>query len=426
MNRAALFLAALLVFLAGTARAQLTIEITGGGANQIPIAILPFVGETMLPQSVTEIVEHDLSRSGRFRTLFVGGVSPLPAEPSQVNFADWKSRLADALVIGQTQRLPDGRFEVRFRLLDVPKQTQIGGIVFTLTAAQVRLTAHKIADFIYEKLIGERGVFSTRIAYVVKQGSRFELRVADADGQGAQSILISPEPIMSPAWSPDGTRMAYVSFQNKKPIVFVQSLSASRQPAPVANYRGSNSAPAWSPDGRQLAVVLTKDGGSQIYLMNPDGSNLRRITFSGAIDTEPFFTRDGQFIYFTSDRGGSPQIYRMPAGGGEASRVTFDGDYNVSPRISPDGKTLAYIARNSGRFQLMAMDLDTRQAQPLTDGQNDESPSFAPNSRMILYASDVENRGVLAAVSSDGRVKQRLTIQAADVREPSWGPFLGN
>jgi len=426
MNRAALFLAALLVFLAGTARAQLTIEITGGGANQIPIAILPFVGETMLPQSVTEIVEHDLSRSGRFRTLFVGGVSPLPAEPSQVNFADWKSRLADALVIGQTQRLPDGRFEVRFRLLDVPKQTQIGGIAFTLTAAQVRLTAHKIADFIYEKLIGERGVFSTRIAYVVKQGSRFELRVADADGQGAQSILISPEPIMSPAWSPDGTRMAYVSFQNKKPIVFVQSLSASRQPAPVANYRGSNSAPAWSPDGRQLAVVLTKDGSSQIYLMNPDGSNLRRITFSGAIDTEPFFTRDGQFIYFTSDRGGSPQIYRMPAGGGEASRVTFDGDYNVSPRISPDGKTLAYIARNSGRFQLMAMDLDTRQAQPLTDGQNDESPSFAPNSRMILYASDVENRGVLAAVSSDGRVKQRLTIQAADVREPSWGPFLGN
>lgn len=423
MKRAPLLLAALLTFFAGTARAQLTIEITGGGANQIPIAILPMVGEAALPQSVTEIVEHDLSRSGRFRTLFVGGVSPLPSEPSQVNFPEWKSRLADALVIGQTQRLPDGRFELRFRLIDVPKQTQIGGIAFTLTAAQVRLTAHKIADFIYEKLIGERGVFSTRIAYVVKQGSRFELRVADADGQGAQSILISPEPIISPAWSPDGTRMAYVSFQNKKPIVFVQSLSASRQPAPVANYRGSNSAPAWSPDGRQLAVVLTKDGGSQIYLMNPDGSNLRRITFSGTIDTEPFFSPDGQSIYFTSDRGGSPQIYRMPAGGGEATRVTFEGDYNVSPRISPDGKTLAYITRNSGRFQLMAMDIATRQVQPLTDGQNDESPSFAPNGRMILYASDVERRGVLAAVSSDGRVKQRLTVQAADVREPSWGPF---
>jgi len=426
MKRAPLLLAALLTLFAGAARAQLTIEITGGGANQIPIAILPMVGEAALPQSVTEIVERDLSRSGRFRTIFVGGVSPLPSEPSQVNFAEWRSRLADALMIGQTQRLSDGRFELRFRLIDVPKQTQIGGIAFTLTAAQVRLTAHKIADFIYEKLIGERGVFSTRIAYVVKQGSRFELRVADADGQGAQSILISPEPIVSPAWSPDGTRMAYVSFQNKKPIVFVQNLSASRQPAPVANYRGSNSAPAWSPDGRQLAVVLTKDGASQIYLMNPDGSNLRRITFSGTIDTEPFFSPDGQSIYFTSDRGGSPQIYRMPAGGGEATRVTFEGDYNVSPRISPDGKTLAYITRRSGRFQLMAMDIATRQVQPLTDGQNDESPSFAPNGRMILYASDVERRGVLAAVSSDGRVKQRLTVQAADVREPSWGPFSSN
>jgi len=426
MKRAPLLLAALLTLFAGAARAQLTIEITGGGANQIPIAILPMVGEAALPQSVTEIVERDLSRSRRFRTNFVGGVSPLPSEPSQVNFAEWRSRLADALMIGQTQRLSDGRFELRFRLIDVPKQMQIGGIAFTLTAAQVRLTAHKIADFIYEKLIGERGVFSTRIAYVVKQGSRFELRVADADGQGAQSILISPEPIVSPAWSPDGTRMAYVSFQNKKPIVFVQNLSASRQPAPVANYRGSNSAPAWSPDGRQLAVVLTKDGASQIYLMNPDGSNLRRITFSGTIDTEPFFSPDGQSIYFTSDRGGSPQIYRMPAGGGEATRVTFEGDYNVSPRISPDGKTLAYITRRSGRFQLMAMDIATRQVQPLTDGQNDESPSFAPNGRMILYASDVERRGVLAAVSSDGRVKQRLTVQAADVREPSWGPFSSN
>jgi len=419
-------LAAILVSLAGAAHAQLTIEITGGGTNQIPIAVLPFVGEAGLPQSVTEIVEHDLTRSGRFRTLFVGGINPLPTEMAQVNFADWKSRLADALVIGQAQRLPDGRFEVRFRLIDVLKQSQIGGIAFTLTAAQTRLTAHKIADFIYEKLTGERGVFSTRIAYVVKQGTRFELRVADADGQNAQSILISPEPIMSPAWSPDGTRMAYVSFQHKKPVVFVQSLSASRQPAPVANYKGSNSAPAWSPDGKQLAVVLSKDGGSQIYLMNADGTDLRRITFSGLIDTEPFFTPDGQSIYFTSDRGGSPQIYRMPAAGGEPARVTFEGDYNVSPRISPDGKTLAYISRNSGRFQLMAMDLETKQTQTLTDGQRDESPSFAPNGRIILYATDVENRGVLAAVSSDGRVKQRLSVPAADVREPAWGPFTAN
>jgi TolB protein len=425
MRKLATVLAAFLL-IANPARAQLTIEIIGGGANQIPVAVLPFVGETALPQSITEIIEQDLTRSGRFRTLFVGGISPLPSEMAQVNFADWKSRLADALVIGQAHRLPDGRFEVRFRLLDVLKQTQIGGIAYTLSAAQVRLTAHKIADFIYEKLTGERGVFSTRIAYVVRQGARFELRVADADGQNAQSILISQEPIMSPVWSPDGTRMAYVSFQNKKPILFVQNLSASKQPAPVANYRGSNSAPAWSPDGKTLAAVLTRDGNSQIYLMNADGSNLRRLTTSGAIDTEPFFTPDGQSIYFTSDRGGSPQIYRMAASGGEPVRVTFDGDYNVSPRVSPDGKTLAFISRISGRFQLMVMDLENRQIQALTDGQRDESPTFAPNGRIILYASDIDNRGVLAAVSSDGRFKQRLGIQAADIREPSWGPFMGN
>jgi TolB protein len=419
-------LLAAILLLAGPARAQLTIEIIGGGANQIPIAVLPFVAESALPQSITAIVEQDLSRSGRFRAIFVGGVGPPPTEIAQVDFPEWKSRLADALVIGQAQRLPDGRFEVRFRLLDVPKQSQIGGIAFTLTAAQTRLTAHKIADFIYEKLTGERGVFSTRIAYVVKQGARFELRVADADGQNAQSILISTEPIMSLAWAPDGARMAYVSFQNKKPILFVQNLTASRQPAPVANYRGSNSAPAWSPDGRQLAAVLTKDGSSQVYLMNADGTNPRRVTFSDAIDTEPFFTPDGQSIYFTSDRGGSPQIYRMPASGGEPVRMTFEGDYNVSPRVSPDGKILAYISRVSGRFQLMVMDLDSKQVQTLTDGPRDESPSFAPNGRIILYATDVDNRGVLAAVSSDGRFKQRLGIQAADVREPSWGPFLGN
>jgi TolB protein len=425
MQKRALFLAVLLL-VAGPVRAQLTIEIIGGGANQIPIAILPFAGESVLPQSITEIVENDLTRSARFRSLFVGGISPLPTEIAQVNFADWKSRLADALVIGRARRVDATQFEVQFRLLDVQKQTQIGDMAFTFTAPAARRTAHKIADFIYEKLTGERGVFSTRIAYVVKQGAHFELRVADADGQNALSMVSSSEPIMSPAWAPDGTRMAYVSFQNKKPILFVQSLAATKQPPPVANYRGSNSAPAWTPDGKQLAAVLTRDGTSQIYLMNADGSNLRRLTHSDAIDTEPFFTPDGQSIYFTSDRGGSPQIYRMAASGGEATRVTFDGDYNVSPRVSPDGKTLAFISRISGRFQLMAMDLESRQVQALTDGVRDESPSFAPNGRIILYAADNDNRGVLAAVSSDGRFKQRLGIQAADVREPAWGPFIGN
>jgi TolB protein len=425
MRRIPRVFAFLCLLVVGSAHAQLTVEITGAGANQIPIGIVPFQAEPTLPQGITPIIEADLARSGRFRTTYANAGNP-PADTAQVNFAEWKARAVDALVIGSARRLPDGRFEVRFRLLDVPKEAQLAGFAFTLTAAQMRLTAHRIADIVYEKLTGERGVFSTKIAYVVKQESRFALQIADADGYGAQSILISPEPILSPTWSPDGARIAYVSLQHKKPVVYVQSLTASKQPAPVANYRGSNSAPAWSPDGKQLAVVLSKDGPSQIYLMNPDGSNVRRITHSGAIDTEPYYSADGQFIYFTSDRGGSPQVYRMPAQGGDAVRLTFEGSYNVSPRVSPDGKTLAYIARVEGQFRLAIMDLASRQTQLLTEGPRDESPSFAPNGRMLLYATDVGGKGVLAAVSSDGRVQQRLTVQTADIREPAWGPFFGN
>ncbi len=415
----------LLALACSSAQAQLSIEITGGGANQIPIGVLRFAGEQVLPQNISDIVEADLQRSGRFRLLFSGNVDPLPLEVAQVNFDDWKSRSADALVIGSVARLADGRFEARFRLLDVPKQTQIAGVAFTLTAQQVRATAHRIADMVYEKLTGDRGVFSTRIAYVVKQGHRYELQIADADGAGAQTALASREPIISPAWSPDGTRLAYVSFENKKPVVYVHSLVSGRRHV-VANFKGSNSAPAWAVDGKQLAVVLSKDGGSQIYLIGADGSNPRRITEAGSINTEPFFSPDGQWIYFTSDRGGSPQIYRMSASGGETTRVTFDGNYNVSPRISGDGKTLVFIARSGGRFQLKSIDLASGQAQALTDGQRDESPSFAPNGKMILYATQVGSRGSLAAVSIDGRVKQRLSVQAADVREPAWGPFFGN
>ena len=402
--------------------APLSIVIEGGGATQTPVAVLQFAGESQLPSAITDIVEADLQRSGRFRLQYSGGVTPPPTEPSQVNFTEWRNRSADFMVIGAVQRLSDGRFEVRFRLLDVLRQTQVLGLGFTLSAAQLRLTGHKIADAIYEKITGERGVFSTRIAYVVKQEGRFELRIADADGQNAQTALASREPIISPSWSPDGTRIAYVSFENKKAVVYQHSLATGQRQV-VANFRGSNSAPSWSPDGRQLAVVLSRDGGSQLYLINADGSNVRRITQSQSIDTEPFFSPDGQSIYFTSDRGGSPQIYRMSAGGGEAQRITFDGSYNVSPRVSSDGKTLAYVSRNGTRFQLVSMDLASRQVQVLTDTQRDESPSFAPNGKLVLYATELGGRGVLAAVSSDGRVRHRLTVQAADVREPAWGPY---
>lgn len=409
---------------AGIASAQLEIEIVGGGANQVPIGVYPFANESGLSTIVSTIVRADLQRSGRFRLMETGNPVPLPADANQINFGDWRSRAADAVAIGGVSPAANGRYEVWFRLFDVTKQEQLAGVAFTATAAQLRTTAHRIADTIYEKMTGDRGVFSTRIAYVVKHGNRYELQVADADGYGAVAVLISNEPILSPVWSPDGTRIAYVSMQNKKPVVYIQRLDANRQ-VTLANFRGSNSAPAWTPDGRQLAVVLTRDGGSQIYMINADGSGVRRITNSDAIDTEPTFSPDGQSIYFTSDRGGSPQIYRMPAAGGDAQRLTFEGSYNVSPRISPDGKTLIYVARNDdGQFHVTAMDLAARQTQVLTSTTLDESPSFAPNGKIVLYATEIGGRGTLAAVSIDGRVSQRLTIPASDVREPAWGPFV--
>ena len=416
-------LAVFLLGFATTAGAQLSIEITGAGGQRIPIAIAPFAGEGALGQGITAIVRADLERSGLFRMLEVPALNPPLTEASAVNYPEWRARLADALVLGSVAARPDGRFEVRFKLFDTVKGADLSGVAYTLSREQVRTTAHRIADYVYEKLTGEKGVFSTRIAFVVKRGNRFELQIADADGAGEETALASFEPIISPAWSPDGRRLAYVSFENKKPVVYVHSLADGKRQV-AANFKGSNSAPTWAPDGTRLAVSLSRDGGSQIFLVNADGSGVRRLAQSSGIDTEPVFSPDGRSIYFTSDRGGSPQIYRMPAGGGEAQRVTFDGTYNVSPRISPDGKVLAYIARNGGKFQVATMDLASRQVQILTDSDKDESPSFAPNGRMILLATVNAGRGVLFAVSSDGRIKQRLPYAGGDVREPAWGPFV--
>jgi TolB protein len=400
--------------------AQLRFEITGVGDNQIPIAIAAFTNEAIAPQPISAIIKDDLARSGYFKVMDTGNAM---SETTAINYSDWKSRGVNALAVGSLQRLADGRLDTRYRLLDTTRASSLSSMGLAVPPQSNRIAAHKIADDIYEKLTGARGVFSTRIAYVTKTGQEYHLEVADADGQGASIALISKDPIISPAWSPDGSKIAYVSFENQKPVVYIQNL-VTKQRIAVANYRGSNSAPSWSPDGTKLAIALSRTGITQVYTVNVDGTGLQRLTNSDSIDTEPQYSPDGQNIYFTSDRSGGPQIYKMSASGGEPQRVTFGGDYNISPRISPDGKTLAFIARREGRFQLYALDLTNRQELRLSETVKDESPSFAPNGKYIMYATEIGNRGSLAVVSIDGQIKHSLTTQSGDIREPSWGPFM--
>lgn len=402
------------------AHAQLQINISGVGATQIPVAIVGFPGEDTAPQRLTSIIKADLTRSGIFKLI---DTNDSLSDASVINYDDWKKRGADALAVGSVQHLADGRFDVRYRLFDNIKASQLSALSFLSPPQLIRLTAHKIADDIYQKLTGIPGIFSTRIAYVTHIGKDYQLQVADADGDGVQVALRSSEPIISPVWSPDGSKLAYVSFEARKPVIFTQNL-VTRERKLVANFKGSNSAPAWSPDGTRLAVALTRDGLTQIYIINADGSGLRRVTNSTGIDTEPRFSPDGNWLYFTSDRSGGPQIYKINVNGGDAQRVTFNGSYNISPRISPDGTVLAYISRRDGKFQLYTLDLNSGQELRLSDTGKDESPSFAPNGKYIIYATESSRRGALAIVSTDGKVKQSLSMQVGDVREPSWGPFL--
>jgi TolB protein len=404
-----------------SARAAMEIQVIGGAANKIAVAMVPFQAAPGQPApALTRIVGDDLERSGQFRLVDVTGMQQ-PVAPAQVNYGIWRGKGVDALVIGQVAALPGGRFEVRFYLLDVIKQTQLAAFSYTISAAQWRATAHQIADIVYEKLTGIPGAFSSRIAYVQKQGKRFELRVADADGQNPRTVVRSNEPVISPRFSPDGARLVYVSFEDKKPVVYVQSLRDGGR-RKVAAFKGSNSAPAWAPDGRRLAVVLTRDEASQIYLINADGSGLTRLTRGGNLDTEPVFSPDGQTLYFTSDRGGSAQIYRVAASGGEPQRVTFSGSYNVSPAISRDGRHLTYISREDGRFRVVLQERASGQTRVLTDTARDESPSFAPNGQAVLYATVQGGRGVLGTVSLDGKTRTRLSESGVDAREPAWGP----
>jgi TolB protein len=326
------------------------------------------------------------------------------------------------VVAGSVTKLADGRFDVRFRLWDVVRGQDLGGQSYTVPQGDLRLASHRIADFVYEKLTGEKGIFSTRIAYVTKAGTRYNLWVADADGENAQAALASPEPIISPVWSSNGSQLAYVSFESRKPVVYVHNV-ASGQRRLLANFRGSNSAPAWAPDGNSLAVTLSRDGGSQLYTIAAGGGEPRRLTQSNSIDTEPVFSADGGTIFFVSDRGGAPQIYKMGASGGSPTRVTFTGTYNISPSVSGDGRWLAYISRVGGAFKLHVMELATGNVTAITDTTADENPSFAPNSKLIVYATQLQGREALMTTTLDGKIKARLAGQAGDIREPDWGPF---
>ena len=401
------------------ALAQFRVEVSGVGLTQLPIAIAPFRGEEQSPQKISAIVLADLERSGQFRSVDATGA--VLDETQRPDVAPWRQKGADALATGSVLRLADGRFDIRFRLWDVVRGQDFGGQSYVVAPGDLRLAAHRIADFIYEKLTGQRGVFSTRIAYVTKAGSRYSLWVADSDGENAQAALGSPEPIISPTWSPTGAQLAYVSFESRKPVVYVHDV-ASGQRRIVANFRGSNSAPAWSPDGSQLAVTLSRDGLSQLYLIDAQGGQPRRLMQNSGIDTEATFAPDGQSLYFVSDRGGSPQIYKVGVGGGNAQRVTFSGNYNISPSISPDGKTLAYISRVGGAFKLHVLDLDSGTVTALTDTSDDESPSFAPNSRLLVYATR-QGGEALMTTTLDGKIKARLAGKGGDIREPAWGPY---
>ena len=411
-------------FISFNAFAIETIEISGGGTKQINIAVMPYK-ETAADKTnslMHQIIAADLYRSGFFRPLDVDGLINKPSILSEINYPEMTAIEAQVMTLGQIE-VSNNRMKVNWFLVDINKKTILTTMEFSGPVAQYRAIAHKISDTIYEKITGIPGVFSTRISYISKNKGRYSLNVADADGFNAQSVVGSPQPLISARWSPDGTKFAYVSFEKKKPIIYIQSLITGQRTV-LANFKGNNSSPAWSPDGKRLAIVLTYNANSQIYLIDPDGSNLKPLIQSAHIDTEPVWSPDGKFIYFTSDRGGRPQIYKVPSSGGEPQRISFEGNQNLNPNISPDGKMLTYVMQDEGRFRVVLHDLQSGQITKITDGPFDEAPKFAPNGHVVLYAHKINGSGELSTVSIDGVVHQSFNIHADDIREPAWGPFV--
>ena len=409
--------------------AILTIKITQGLEGAQPIAIVPFgvqAGAQPPPEDIAQIISNDLTRSGRFLPLPVSDLPSRPSEAATVNFSDFRILGTPNLVIGQVMGLADGRFKVAFRLFDVFRGAQLTGYELEAQPNELRRIAHQMSDIIYEALTGERGAFDTRIAYVTELraagSSTYTLNVADSDAFDPRIVLQSEAPIVSPAWSPNGALLAYVSFEGDRPRIFAQNLATGTRQL-IAAFPGLNGAPAWSPDGKQIAMTLSKDGNAEIYVMDIDTRRLRRLTVAAAIDTEPAWAPDGKSLVFTSDRGGTPQIYRVSASGGQATRLTFEGTYNSRATFAPDGNSLALVHGDKGTFRTAVLDLENKALRVLTKTTLDESPSFAPNGTMLLYATSGDSGGTLAGVSIDGRVRQELASQQGDVREPAWSPF---
>ncbi len=436
-------IALLMLLVMGPAHALLDIEITSGVEGKMPIAIVPFKwnGSGAAPAvNITTIIRNDLYRTGLFRFTPEERFIERPHHGGEVNFRNWQVLGVESLVVGSLQ--PDGKggYFVQFQLFDIYSKArvhqpgvpaykirQLAGHRLHVAPGKLRLAAHRISDIIYEKLTGRRGAFSQRIAYVTRitipgKGPRYALRVADSDGHGPFTVHSASAPIMSPAWSPDGKRMAYVSFENGQAAIYVQDLSSGNRKL-VSARPGINGAPAWSPDGRMLAVTLSFEGNPEIYLLDLASGALRRMTRNTAIDTEPAFSPDGRYLVFTSDRSGRPQVYRIPVSGGRARRLTFEGRYNASPAYSSDGKSIVMVHHDGTGFRIAVMELSTGQIKVLSKGRLDESPSWAPNDSMVIYAAEYRGRGVLHVVSADGRVSQRLRLQTGDVREPVWEPF---
>lgn len=419
---------AVLLFIGQNAPAVLEIEITQGIEGALPIAIVAFAGDVYTqPEAVENIVRNDLQRSGFFDVLGKEKFPQIISDPSQLNYKLWRDAGVESLLLGKVTHAGGDQYRIEFQLFDLIRQKRLLGNVIPARTQDVRKVGHKVSDVVFEKLTGIPGAFSTRIAYVSTLNKntnkqKFILQVADADGFNARTVFSSTKQLMSPTWSPDGSRLAYVSFETGNSAIFVQDIIRGTR-SKISGKAGINSAPAWSPDGRYLALTLSAGGSPDIYIMDMTARNLKRLTSDSSIDTEPCWMPDGKSLLFTSDRSGQPQIYRVSVNGGKANRITFDGNYNAAPDISPGGQFLTLVHNNGNGFRIAVMDMQNKAMRVITNGSLDEGPSYAPNGSMIIYATADQGRGVLAAVSADGRVKQKLRLTEGDVREPAWSPF---